>query len=136
MNPLTIPVLASLRLRRVLLLAHLPLLAAVWLLFGESWHGVPVIGLLLVHAVWQDRRLACPPVSALSVRGGVCQVFCDGQWLDVALHSATVLAWFTQLRLVGQRRSYVIYLLSDNVEADAFRQLRIWLRWDSALAQH
>jgi hypothetical protein len=42
-----------------------------------------------------------------------------------------VAAWLTvlNLRSVEDGKRYTLLLLPDNVAADSFRQLRVWLRW-------
>jgi toxin CptA len=63
------------------------------------------------------------------------RVFCripGGEWLDCELlpssfvsHSLTIL----NLRVRGNRRARHVVLCCDNVNAEDFRRLRIWLRW-------
>jgi toxin CptA len=63
------------------------------------------------------------------------RVFCrtpGGEWLDCKLlpssfvsHSLTIL----NLRVRGNRRARHVVLCRDNVDAEDFRRLRIWLRW-------
>lgn len=134
MNTLVIHLTASTLLRRVVLFAHLPVLASVWLLAGDSWRVLAGVAILAAHAWWQDRRLASNPISALSVHADQCRICHAGQWRDASLHSATVFAWFTQIRLTNEGKPYHLFLLADNTDPDAFRRLRIWLRWDSPLA--
>lgn len=53
-------------------------------------------------------------------------------WCDAAvLGSSFVSPWLTvlNLRLPGRRLAQHVVLLPDAVEADAFRHLRVWLRW-------
>lgn len=55
-----------------------------------------------------------------------------GQWQKAAIHpSSFVTPYLTVLnfRIEGQRRLRHLIIVPDRVDADAFRHLRVWLRW-------
>jgi toxin CptA len=61
----------------------------------------------------------------------------DGAWRDAQVQgSSLVLPWLTVLNVLpdGRRRARHVVILPDNVDPEAFRRLRVLLRWSRPAA--
>ncbi len=87
------------------------------------------------HALWHHAWLRAPQsIHAIEVNAQG-ELHChmpahDWQSAQV-LGSSTVTSWLTvlNLRVEGWRLVRHVVLLPDTADADALRQLRVWLRW-------
>jgi len=122
---------ASRRLRWAVGFAQIGLMPAIWLMTGSEAWFVGLTGIAALHAWWLDRRLAHPTVERIELVGDECLLCSVTQCRPFRLQAATVWSWFTLLQLRDDHRTHYLYLLPDNTDADAFRQLRIWLGWQS-----
>jgi toxin CptA len=71
----------------------------------------------------------------LTVNGRVAVAGPSGDWLTARVRSAAVpVPWLAVVTLrdaLGQRRAAVV--LPDALDREAFRRLRVWLRWGTAI---
>ena len=132
---LRIPVTASRRLLFAQSLAHLVAAGAVLASTLPPW----LMALLLALVGLSLARVRRPPTVAALVLGGdggLQTVGVDGTANPVVLHPHTLVLSFLVVLLYrqdGQVRS--LSLAGDSLAAEDFRQLRLWLRWRSALAR-
>lgn len=122
-------VLAAVGTGAMTLLLWLPLPAGyqaplVLLLFAATLYAV-------LHDAW--RRLPWSVTALqLAADGSLRCMRRDGRWLSAQVQdSSCVTAWLTvlDLRLSGARFRRSVVLLPDCLEAEAYRKLRVWLRW-------
>lgn len=117
---------------------HALALACVWLVplalaakIGVAVGVVSSLVLSLRHHVWRAGRRC---VRAIRLNGE-CDISLQGQdgvWLEVKLlPNSFVSPYLTvlNLSLEGERRARHVVLLPDVMDAEQFRQLRVWLRW-------
>ncbi|HTT07781.1 MAG TPA: protein YgfX [Gammaproteobacteria bacterium] len=93
---------------------------------------------VLLHAAraWREHILhAGGAIGELKVRtDATLEVRIGGEWLDAALQTADVVQpWFTVLVLRVGRGTRSVLLLPDNVAADDFRRLRVYLNLGALL---
>lgn len=117
------------------LLLWMPLPAAVQGLLAV------VLCVAVAHAILHDAWRWLPrSIVALQLAGDGslrCQTQ-DGRWREAqVLGSSCVTAWLTvlNLRLSGRRFGCSTVLLPDSLDAEDYRQLRVWLRWNGAVTQ-
>lgn len=113
-------------------LAVLPLLAlsgwCIWLL------ALMVVSSLAYH-LWRDAWLRAPgSCSELRVEegGDAVLVLRNGEQLRGAIaRGSLVTPYLTVLRIVMPHRRVMrgVAILSDSMDRNAFRQLRVWLKW-------
>lgn len=133
-----------LELRPSAMLARAILLSVLVSLFVLLFLPLPVslrlltAVLVLLAARRAYRRHAVPALPDAIVRlsltpeSGLQAMLQDGRTMQVtvcddSLVTATVTV--LNLRSVEDGRRYALLLLRDNVDADAFRRLRVWLKW-------
>lgn len=117
-------------LRRVIVVMHLLACAAV-LVADLAWPYRLAIMVAVAISLMATIRLPaavtlrCQPDGHLSLRGA-------DEWEAVELLPDTVaLSWFVLLRYrrPGQTRPDSRAILPDALEPEAFRRLRVWLKW-------
>jgi toxin CptA len=127
--PLSLPIKTSRRLLLLQSLAHIVAAAAVMSSAIQS--GLAAFLLLLVGYSWL--RVRCgSPVTGLILRGDgtIETIGSDGAVAGAVLHHHTLVLSYLVVLLYRQNdRLRALTLLGDNLSADDFRQLRLWLRW-------
>ena len=133
-----IPVKPSVQLALALSAAHVVAVALVWLA------GIPVpgkavatlaAGASLVYFMARYATLHDPrAVVALECRdtGEIGLRYRRGDWAECALLGSTFVSaalTIVRVRPQGGWRARQIVLVADNVDPEAFRRLRVWLRW-------
>ncbi len=129
MNRFRVEIGSSLRLRALLALAHGMGAYSCWLAIGNPYLLAAVLTALGGSAVWHDRRQCHPPVSVFEADADGCRVLWRGRWLDARVQEALVTELLTVVNLLCAGRRLDLVLLADNADAEAVRQLRVWLRW-------
>lgn len=125
----------------LLVAAHLGAFAVVLAMPLVGWlMAMLVLAILLsmVYAIWRFALLrGRGAVVGLRVtRDGLEMETCAGVWLPtIVLGSSFVSPWLTvlHLKLQGRRFMVPVVLLPDSLAHDAFRRLRVWLRWGNVL---
>ena len=136
--PLTIPLRPSRRLLLVQAIAHLVAGGAVLVSTIASWLAAALL-LLVGLSLTRQQRLS--PVTAIVLRGdgNIDIVGADGTVIEAAVHPHTLVLSFLVVLVVllyrqqGRLRSLV--LPGDSLATEDFRQLRLWLRWQSSAAR-
>ena len=126
-------------LTAALAIAHTAVLAALLPLDLPLWAKLAlavVVVTSLAYHVWLDAQRAAPSsITALVLEGDrVLLVSCDGQQLAVSISKdSLVTPWLTILNVtpLGARTTRRILILPDSMDAESFRQLRVWLKWGS-----
>ena len=131
-RPIEISLHTSRQLARILLAAHLLALLIAWAL-PLNWLLKSGSSLLLLASLAMLKKyLMQPNIVALrvNIKGEFSVQRRGGEWLEVSvLGSSFVMPWLTILHLkIADKREYLV-LLPDNLDADDFRRLRVWLRW-------
>jgi hypothetical protein len=127
--PLSLPIKASRRLLLVQLVAHIVAVAAV--ISSATQSGLAAFLLLLVGYSWL-RVHRSSPVTGLVLRGDgtIETIGSDGAVAGAVLHHHTLVLSYLVVLLYRQNdRLRALTLLRDNLSAEDFRQLRLWLRW-------
>ena len=94
--------------------------AAVLLLALHAAHRLaPALDILRIDA---DGKVSGRPVGH------------DAFLTFTLLPGATVHPWLTVLRLAGEGREYRLLIAPDAAPPEAFRRLRVWLRWRAGFA--
>ncbi len=131
MSLLHVAIGPSQRLRGLAGLVHVLAAFALWL--AVSPRSIPFTTALLLalaaHAVWQDMQLRAPTVNAFEADDDGCRVRWRGAWHPARVREALVTEFLTVVHLSAGKRRIDLVLLADSVDAEAFRQLRVWLRW-------
>ncbi len=132
---LTIPLRPSRRLLLVQSLAHLVAAGAVLASALPSWLAAL---LLLPVGLSLARQRRPPPVAAIVLRGDgdIEIVGADGTAGEAVVHPHTLVLSFLVVLLYRQQgRLRSLTLLGDSLAPEDFRQLRLWLRWQSTAAR-
>lgn len=105
-------------------------------LWGKLVVGV-VVMLCTFYHIARDALLRMPwSITALEVssKDGLRCLPRAGDWTDIEVRGDSfVTPWLTvlNLRLSERRFARHVILLPDSVDAEAYRWLRVWLRWGS-----
>lgn len=139
--PLPVAILPSRILALILLVAHFLALVALFAVL-PLWAAVTCIfplGASLLHYLLRDAwlRLGNACIGLAPDGDGVAMVLRDGRHLPCAvLKDSVVTPVFTVLRLLpeGARMARGVVILPDSMAAEAFRGLRVWLKWGGVAA--
>lgn len=129
-SPLTFTIAPSRRLRLAVVAVHALAGLAVARADLAGWLAALLTMAIVASLAWSLRPavpviLQCRPDGALSLLAGE-----DWQAVEL-LPDSVVLAWLVLLRYrkaAGARPTTVV-VMPDCLDADAFRRLRVWLRW-------
>ncbi|MBI2294643.1 MAG: hypothetical protein HYU76_01025 [Betaproteobacteria bacterium] len=133
-----ISIAPSVGLAIALCAAHFAAAGAVWLVSAPVWVKAPVVVAIAASLAFHLARNAAlhapDAIVALEVKddGSLSFQTRRGEWLDCELlGSSFVSRHFTivNLKPQGQRLARHVVLVTDNVDAQDFRRLRVWLRW-------
>lgn len=129
--PFTIALRSSRRLLLIQVLAHFGAMAAVFIATIPAWLAALSLATLLLSLAHLRRA---PAILALNVQGDgrLEKVGADGTAVEIVLHPHTRVLPFLVVLLFKQapsRRLQSLTLLADSLDAEDFRQLRLWLRW-------
>jgi toxin CptA len=131
------PLGPSLLLAGILTFGHCAVAASLWitpLAFEWKCAAVALIAVSLCLETRAAMRWGSGALIALRIsRDGLLSVQSRrGEWLDCeVLGSTCVTALLTvvNLRAKGARRIRNVVILTDTMDAENFRRLRVWLRW-------
>lgn len=147
---LSITLRPSYLLALLLVVMHALALASTWLVplvlaakIGTAVVLTSSLALSLQQHVWRAGKRS---VHAIRLNGE-CDMSLqrqDGVWLEVTLLPSSFISPYLtvlNLSLEGERRARHVVILPDAMDAEQFRQLRVWLRWrckarNSDLPQH
>lgn len=132
---LTIPLRPSRRLLFVQVVAHTVAAGAVLASTIPSWLAVLLVLLVGLSLARQQRLL---PVAAIVLRGdgNIEIVGADGTANEAVVHPHTLVLSFLVVLLYRQQgRLRSLTLPGDSLASEDFRQLRLWLRWQSVAAR-
>ena len=132
---LIIPLWPSRRLLLVQSMAHLVAAGAVLACTIPSWLAALLL-LLVGLSFARQRRLL--PVAAIILRGdgNIEIVGADATAIEAVIHRHTLVLPFLVVLLYRQQgRLRSLTLPGDGLDAEDFRQLRLWLRWQSTAAR-
>lgn len=125
-------------LAAVLGVAHAVALTVTVVVALPTWVKFLIAMVLVTSGTWSILRLALQrgpsAIDELEVEAGG-RISCrtrDGRWREgQVLASSFVSPWLTvlNLRMADAARARHLVILPDNVEKDAFRRLRVLLRW-------
>ena len=124
-------------LAAILLVGHMSAAALLWWLDFSPFWKIVAWSLLLASLVHEERmawRIGGNTVLALRIaRDGALHLHIrkDGWREGELLGSSYVSSFLTviNVRLPGERRMRSVVLLSDSIQGDDYRRLRVWLRW-------
>lgn len=134
-----ITIAPSVGLAAVLGIAHIAAAGLLWLV------PIPVVGkavltlaiaISLVYFMARDAALHAPhSIVALEIRDGgqIAMQTRDGEWCEGELLGSSYVSphlTIINLRPRGHWGTWRVLLTSDNVDAEDFRRVRLWLRWD------
>lgn len=106
-------------------------------LFGPFaiWVSVVLLLLVLAGSSMLLQQLNHPVHSLMLSAEGKLSVRFSGKETEffpvTILPSATVHSWLTVLRLEYEGHSLNLMITPDAIDAEAFRRLRVWLRWQA-----
>ena len=107
---------------------HLLAAASTWVLSWPVAVSLTVLISLSFIGYWRRRRTLALEINVK----GELSVQCDSNWREAkVLGSSLVLPYLAVLNLKVPNRSLPFYVLvfPDNVDAESFRRLRVWLKW-------
>lgn len=122
----------------LLLLAHVGAMVLLWPLSLPAWVKLLIVLALatsLAYFLAGVALLATPQaVLAVEIRqtGEIAIQTRRGAWCACRLSASSyVTPWLTILVLTeaGRRGTRYVVITPDNVDAESFRRLRVWLRW-------
>ena len=125
-------------LAAILLLAHGAAITVIALVDVPPWLQLIVIAVLLANLAYVVTRAAllrtASSVVALEVTSdnAVNILTREGEWVECEVRGTTYVASFlTVLNLRESEKGTArhITILPDSMDAENFRQLRVWLRW-------
>ena len=138
------PLRPSRQLAAALTLLHLGALACLVPLALALWLKAPAVLALLASLVFMLRRSALLAASDSIVAlmpkddGMIRYVLGDGEEIEAEVLPDTTVYRFAAvvlLRAPGARRVRSVLVLPDSMDAEAFRHLRVWLRWRSTVSR-
>lgn len=138
---LKIKLRASWRLAAVLLIAHGAAIALIVVVSIPQWLGLVAATALILSCLVSVRRtgLLLAPASTISIEISSDDVLTvqtrRGEWIECEVLASTYVASFLtvlNLREVERERIRHVVVLSDSIDAENFRNLRVWLRWKHA----
>ena len=138
--PMTLILQASRRLDVLLLVMHGVALAVLGAISASGW--IRLMLLLLVCAsfgtTWRRTHGAKRIVRLLLRADGKLEYLrSNGETGETRVHlHSTVTPQLTVLLLRFGKRLEALVLLPDSLPAEAFRQLRLWLRWQADASQY
>jgi toxin CptA len=125
-------------LAAVLGIAHIAALVVTVVVVLPTWVKSLIAMALVTSGTWSILRLALQrgpsAIVELEVEAGG-RISCrtrDGRWREgQVLSSSFVSPWLTvlNLRMAGSIGAKHLVILPDNVEKDAFRRIRVLLKW-------
>ena len=126
-------------LTTILIVAHGAALAALLPLTLPAWSKVALAFLMLFSLMYHLRRdawLSAPSSGiALKLEGDRVVLTTRGgeQLVGQVLRDSLVTPFITVLNVLpqGARFARSLVVLPDSLDAESFRQLRVWLRWGS-----
>ena len=122
----------------VLAVAHLAAMAITLIVRLPAWSGFLIAAAIIASGTWSIRRSALRrgANSIVELEAGEGSLIAyrtrDDQWREgEVLSSSFISPWLTvlDLRVAGATRVRHLVILPDNVEKEAFRRLRVLLRW-------
>ena len=135
---LTIAIRRSARLMWLLILAHAGALALLWPLALPLWLkaaiGLTVIASLAFFLNHAALLRAPRAVIAVEIKedGSVALQTRRGEWHECRLSGDSYVSPWLTLLVLRQENTLTpryVAILPDNVDAEDFRRLRVWLRW-------
>ena len=120
--------------------AHFAAAGAVWLVPAPAWGKAMLIITIAWSLIFYLARCAAlhapDAIVALEIKeqGGISFQMRRGEWLDCELHGSSFISphlMIVNLRPRGRRLARYVILVPDNVDAEDFRRLRMWLRWSA-----
>ncbi len=129
MNPISIVIGVSPRLRILLWLTHGVALAAWFMALHALWLRIAGTVTLMVSALWYDHATRHAPLTAIEADQNGYRLLWRGVWQPAILLEALITAPLTVINFRSNGRRIDAVLLPDNVESEAYRRLRVWLRW-------
>jgi toxin CptA len=123
----------------ILALAHGAAIAVVLLVSIPLWVKLSAAAGLTVHLFVVVRRqaLLLTPDSAVAIQIGSDNVLSvqarHGEWSEYAVLGDTYVTWYLTVMNLRQAESHAVKrvaILPDSVDAEDFRKLRVWLRWN------
>lgn len=130
--PLTLRPKSPLTLQVVLLLGHAGAAAMLWPIDLTLEVQSAACSLLLASALAVGIGLHRNCLRNLTLRGDgrVELEFADGRRGEASVVAgSTVLPWVVILRIEMGDRKLALLIAADMLNAEDFRQLRVWLRW-------
>ena len=130
---------ASWLLAAILALGHGAAIAIVLLVSLPPWAKLIAAAALIVHLLIVARRqaLLLTPDSAVAIEIGSDNILSvkarRGEWSEYAVLGDTyVTSYLTVMNLqqADTRAVKRVAILPDSVDAEDFRKLRVWLRWN------
>jgi toxin CptA len=122
-------------LAAAIVLAHLAAAAAALVTLPGPAAAVVAAGIALSAVVQLRAALQRSPEAVtgleLTADGGVAVAGPTGEWTGAQLRTAAVpAAWLAVVTLRdGEGRRRPVVVLPDALDPEAFRRLRVWLRW-------
>jgi toxin CptA len=125
-------------LATVLAVAHSAALAVMLIVTLPAWARLLMAAAIIASGAWSILRAALQRSRSAIVEleaGEGGRISCrtrDGRWREgQVLASSFVSPWLTvlNLRVAGAARATHLLILPDNLEKEAFRRLRVLLRW-------
>jgi len=128
---------SSYYLAAMLITAHGATLAALFPLDFPIWAKTALAFLVLLslgYHLWREAWLFAPSACvALMLEGDQVVLSTRGgeQLTAQILRDSLVTPYFTVLNILpqGARFSHSVVILPDSLDAESFRQLRVWLKW-------
>ncbi len=124
-------------LAAVLIVAHGTALAALLPLVFPAWSKLALIFLIIFNMMYHLRRdawLSVPSSGmALMLEGDRVVLTMRGgeQLVGQVLRDSLVMPFITVLNILPQDARFArgLVILPDSLDAESFRQLRVWLKW-------
>lgn len=110
--------------------ALIPLTLPLWAKLALAFSVLFSLGYHLQRKAWLSAPSAC---VAMTLEGDqVALTMRDGARLDGPIaRDSLVTPWLTVLNVLPQDARFVrsVVILPDSMDAESFRQLRVWLKW-------
>ena len=139
MNELSIQLQSSSRLAVLLSLAHCTAAGVFWPLALPAVTKL-IITLLLAGSLYYYLRRYVWLISPRSIvalhltgRNGCRMKTRADEYVDTVIDTSTFVALYMTVLCLRKERTkhyyYTVVILSDSIDTDSFRRLRVWLRW-------
>lgn len=117
------------RLRGIVAVVHGLAGVAVWRVVDVLWLQLSIMAALMISAAWYDQIMRHPAICEIEGDKDGYRILLQHVWQSAEMKEALITAPLTVIHFQYAGKGRNVVLMADNVETQAYRQFRVWLRW-------